>query len=634
MSGMKRGSRGGSRWLALSIAAAMSGCGGGPTAANTPQGKIDFAVSGLPAGAVPRLAVVGPDNGVHTVGAATELGGLPAGQYTVSALHVSYGTTDYTATVLPSIVTVSNDLAVTTVVTYAGQARPTVDFTIPSIRLLQSVQNAGDNVPMVANRAVFAQVYGVANQANSTLVKVRVHLYHNGALTDSLTLAGPSAVPSSVDPGSLTASWNFIIPANKVVAGLSLDAIIDPDDQFGEASEINNRFTVSAQPFAPTIVTVPAVQVTLVPVHQSSGSGTVTTATAASFTDLARPLYPISSLSTSVRAAFTTQAPVLQSNDDNGAWGQILSEINALRISDHSPATYYGVVHPGYNSGIAGLGYVGLPAAIGWDKGNGVGGVAAHELGHTFGRQHAPCGNPSGVDGSYPYTNASIGVWGYDQSTGQLKDPATTVDLMSYCSPVWISDYTYLGVLSHLTASSSVQSEELVPALLVWGRIVGDSLILEPAFQVNAPARLPTAPGPYRVTGTATDGSTAFDLSFTGDLVPDLPRVQRHFAFVIPLSQGRSAGLASIRLAGPSRRTVQVTSLATSVEAQVSRVGGDQVHVTWDARYPMAVVRDRSTGQIIAFGRGGSTTVTTTSDVRVDLSRGTNSEPALIRKRQ
>ncbi|MEO8031455.1 MAG: M66 family metalloprotease [Gemmatimonadota bacterium] len=629
MSGMKRGIG----WLVLAAAVAL-GCGGGSTAVTTPAGRIEFEVSGLPVGAVPRLAVVGPDHGVHTVGAATELNGLAPGQYTVSALHVSYGTDDYTGTVLPSVVTVSNDLAATTAVTYAGQTRPTVDFTIPSIRLFQSVQNAGDNVPMVANRAVFVQIYGVANQGNSTLVKVRVHLYHNGILTDSLTLAGPSAVPTSADPGSLTASWNFIIPAIKVTAGLSLDAVIDPDDQFGEASEINNRFTVSAQPFAPTIVTVPTVKVTLVPVHQSSGSGTVTTGTAGNYTDLARDLYPISTLTTSVRAAFTTQAPVLQSNDDNGAWGQILSEINALRVSDHSPATYYGVVHPGYNSGIAGLGYVGLPAAIGWDKGSGVGGVAAHELGHTFGRQHAPCGGPSGVDGSYPYANASIGVWGYDQSANQLKDPSTTVDLMSYCSPDWISDYTYLGVLSHLMASSSVHSDESVPALLVWGRIVGDSLILEPAFQVDAPARLPAATGPYRVTGTAVDGSTTFDLSFAGDLVPDLPRVQRHFAFVIPLSQARSAALASIRLAGPSRRAVQATSLVTTIEAEVSRVSSDQVQVRWDARYPMAVVRDRSTGQIIAFGRGGSTNVTTTTDVRVDLSRGTHSEPALIRKRK
>jgi hypothetical protein len=81
--------------------------------------------------------------------------------------------------------------------------------------------------------------------------------------------------------------------------------------------------------------------------------------------------------------------------------------------------------------------------------------IAAHELAHTLGRMHAPCSNvgqgPGGVDPAYPHDKAGIGGFGYDVIKRQLKDPARYKDFMSYCSPYWVSDYTYAGLFERIS---------------------------------------------------------------------------------------------------------------------------------------------------------------------------------------
>src|ERR1043165_5981950 len=76
-------------------------------------------------------------------------------------------------------------------------------------------------------------------------------------------------------------------------------------------------------------------------------------------------------------------------------------------------------------------------------------GTLAQELAHAMGRNHAPCGNPGFVDEGFPYGNAEIGVAGWDVVKKQIIDPdARRYDFMSYCGPVWTSDYTWSGIHS------------------------------------------------------------------------------------------------------------------------------------------------------------------------------------------
>jgi hypothetical protein len=69
----------------------------------------------------------------------------------------------------------------------------------------------------------------------------------------------------------------------------------------------------------------------------------------------------------------------------------------------------------------------------------------SHEMGHNLGRNHVAGCNAAGIDPNYPYKNTAVGVDGYSLSERTFKPAAMYKDLMGYCYPTWISDYTLDG---------------------------------------------------------------------------------------------------------------------------------------------------------------------------------------------
>jgi hypothetical protein len=275
---------------------------------------------------------------------------------------------------------------------------------------------------------------------------------------------------------------------------------------------------------------------------------------------------------------------------------------------------------------MAGLGFVGLPTAMGTDNPGDVKRVLAHELGHTWEQLHTPCAGPPNVDPGYPY-GTGIGVYGFDVAALDLKPPSTS-DIMGYCSGPWISDYIYKRVMNYrqaTTASAQVASAARQPALLVWGRIVNGQAVLEPAFRIVTRPRLPDRPGPYSVEGIANDGSSLFSLSFEAAEVADDPRGSRHFAFAVPLDQARADRLADLRLSGPggvaSAASLSVARLrkGAALDSIIVRRDADGVALTWNpSARPMIIVRDPDTGEVLSFARGGKGRVKTSKE-RLDL---------------
>ena len=114
------------------------------------------------------------------------------------------------------------------------------------------------------------------------------------------------------------------------------------------------------------------------------------------------------------------------------------------------------------------------------------------------------------------------------------------------------------------------------PGLLVWGRLDAGGPVLEPAFDVTAPATVPTEDGPFRVRGLDSDGRTLFSVSFQGDELPEEVGGGAQFAFVVPTSSFDRASLASMVLDGPWRKRGAISTSACPGRRGPGDLGGSE----------------------------------------------------------
>ena len=582
-------------------------------------GSLRVTVTGLPAGVGALVTVTGPGSFSEAVAATRTLNDLAPGEYTVRAASVSSGEATYSSTPSDRTVPVAAGATAQVTVTYASTGGPTLNLRVGGLNLTQSIQTFGNEVPLVAGRAAFLRVLAQASRPNTVTIPVQVRLYDGSRLVQTFTIPSPAdSVPTGRSDAELSTTWNLLVPGSFIRPGLGIAADVDPENAVVETDEADNAFPATGPRLPVQVRQAPTLAITLVPVRQSANGlqGDVTAANSGEYLDLARRMYPLPGYSVEVHEVYTTTTPdALQPGNENGAWNAILGEMEALRRAEESDRSYYGVVRIGYASGMAGLGFIGQPIAVGYDRPGDRARIIAHELGHTWGRLHAPCGNPPGPDLEYPHPGGTIGRIGYDVEAGAIK-LRSMPDIMGYCGNPWISDYTYEGVMDfRQAAAAGASSGRAQPALLVWGRIVDGRAVLEPAFHIVTRPALPSRSGPYALVGTAGDGSRVFDLSFEAIEVADDERGARHFAFAVPLDESAAARLATIRLTGPGIGMASVARSPASLRAapavppSVTRAGGG-VAVRWDAAaHPMVMVRDAGSGQVLSFARGGEVVV-------------------------
>jgi hypothetical protein len=514
---------------------------------------------------------------------------------------------------------------------------PSVNLRVERMYLTQSTQRMNGDVPLVQGRDGWLRVFVTASGRNDVGPEVRVQFYEAGSSSPTRTLSIPASAgstPTAVQEGNLGSSWNVRIPGSFIQPNTRVLVVADPTNAIAETNENDNTYPASGTPQQLTVRAVPPARIRFVSVIQgSSGPGNVSNANKDQLTDQLRRMFPLDAVQTDVRSSAYTASTELQSN--GGGWNQVLSEIEALRVIEDPDRTFYGVVKLGYAFGVVGNGFVGLPSAIGTDNPADARRVLAHELGHTWGRWHSPCGNPGGLDPSepYPYGSGQIGVYGLDVIAGRLRPPADP-DIMGYCSDPWISDYTYEKVLSFrqsgaLTTSAASASRQ--PSLLVWGHIANGQAVLEPAFQIVARPAVPARPGPYSLEAASNDGTRLFALSFDAAPAADGPEGTRHFAFVVPLDAARADRLWSVRLNGPGIQVAAVAPAAVGLQRatpdpMVQREG-NVARLMWNAAaHPMIMVRDPDTAEILSFARGGDARIwTAKSELDLVTSDGVRS---------
>ena len=627
-------------------------------------GALEVTVTGLPAQQNASVTVSGPGGYNAVLTATTTLLGLVPGTYAVLASNVAAGV-PYGPTQASQSVDVAASLtpARATVSYVEVNLPPPAEFnlTMEGMYITQAVQTLPSSVPLIADKPGLLRVFVKASAPNVLAPTVRLRIYLGSDLQETVTLLpNVPGVTTTITEGTLSSTWNYMMPSSRITPGLRLLAEVDPGNTIAESNEGDNVFPRDGTPYAPAVEITAPLNVTIVPVTQTTTgvTGNATSANLAEFLTFAQKVFPVKDYRVTLHEPVTTAWGPVQSNDADNYWFRILGEVNAVRVAEGSNDYYVGIVATPYTSGIAGMAFVPGRAALVWDRLPSAAPIMAHELGHSLGRMHAPCGGAANPDPAFPYALGTIGVIGYDVLTGALKSTGTA-DLMGYCGFGWISDYTYTGILSYRQSTANaaiaqrlspalagfgeqptesfVQSPAIRKSLVVWGSATSNRLLLEPAFSANTRPVLPSRSGPYRIEGLTAQGRVLFSYSFEGERSADASDpTMRHFTFAIPLDDSLLQSVARISLTSTTGlRVDRGTSASRSAAfgATVETPGTVRFQLD-DPDVPLAIVRDRSTQRILAFVRPGLQPIrvrTRAEEFEVQFSNGVQSTSRVVR---
>ena len=424
-----------------------------------------------------------------------------------------------------------------------------VTLDVVAVHLTQAVQTLGGDVPLIAGRPALLRAFVTGDRPSFFRPRPLATFYRDGEAVHQVRLDPPlDRIPVEVDEGRGDRSFNGTVPGWVLQPGVRLVVDLDPEGIVPAATGSELRFPAFGQ-LALDVRTVPPMALTVVPVlHSADQTAVLTwvdgmTATSPTIT-FVRSILPIGELEFTLHEPYRTSADL----ETGSGWFQLLREMSVLRLLEGERGYYYGALALPPETPFRGLGWIGRPPAIGDINLD----TFAHELGHSMGLRHAPCGGASNPDVNYPYEDGSIGAFGFETRAGNTRivDPSEYWDLMTYCDPSWISDYHFVRALNYRRARESLTlTDGPGEMLLLWGSAGEAELLLEPAFVIEAPPKLPEG-GPYRLEGFDGRGRSLFSLAFTP---VEVEFGGGQFAFAVPYESGwgGAGGLDRIRLSGP-----------------------------------------------------------------------------------
>lgn len=394
------------------------------------------------------------------------------------------------------------------------------NVSITKVALFQAVEanlfDAGATVPTASRavdviqgkRAVVRVHLDVASGFSARTLSARVYL-DNGDVQPEAFFEKKQVSADSVQ-GNLASTMNVTLPADKIQAGTKYYVELVECGGNATGTEGTTRIPATGTTNLEARKTG-TVTVAFLPIRFNNLLPDTSSTALAKYADEVMKQYGTTGVVTSVLPTYS------QSFTGTPNLSELLNSVVRAQRNADNPAGhvyYYGLVRSTDNFGTfcgggctTGVAYVATQspayrAGIGIGFADGVSaGTFAHELGHSHGRNHAPCGGAGGPDENFPYSGGGIGKWGFDIGAAQLKDPAQYKDLMGYCGPNWVSDYNYKAMSNEIATTNTVAGQRIVGEPQIWDTISVDST----GATWSVPQQMTELPTEHRVDAVVYD---------------------------------------------------------------------------------------------------------------------------------
>jgi hypothetical protein len=333
------------------------------------------------------------------------------------------------------------------------------------------------NAPVVAKRNGLVRVYVAAPSASYSPHEVTAELRLTMGEETLAVLKDTKTLSAASTDATLASTFNFDVPGENLPMGVSYSvALTDPALKTGASEGTDARFPKTGSQALGVKSSGDQLKVVVVPVKYNADSSGRTPAIDDAQIEVYRKtmfaMYPAAKVDVTVHAPMPWSGKISASGS---GFSQVLNAVLALRQKDKAPddVYYFGAFAPtasintycggGCVLGLSGVGDAPEDASVRASVGVGFAGAEAaitmaHELGHAHGRLHSPCGGAADAEPSFPYSGGGIGVWGYDLNKKALVNPSKGKDLMGYCQPEWVSDYTYKAFFERMAFVNNAQS--------------------------------------------------------------------------------------------------------------------------------------------------------------------------------
>jgi hypothetical protein len=515
----------------------------------------------------------------------------------------------------------------------------TVDFEAFGLEITQAVQDFDNSVILIQSKRTFARfhVRSLLNGEHGP-VKAQLEAWRGGLYLGAIPASNAGAnltIRQNPDRSQLTHSFYFDVPASWLSGSVMFKAQVDPDGKWAETTISNNSLTTIA-----SFENSPLMYLGLVDICYTIGNTTynVSNEERWELQDWLKAAYPIHTLK--VKWGYLTNCYIGHFDADGRMTTPNSGQVNNMLAWHHSRAVaegneepyarYYGMVDDGggFMRGAA----MGIPSTIAsgpvWPGNAWYGG---HELGHAYGQVHTQgitpppcgtCGTPAcngqcGCEGGavVHYSNGDISptreatrpdaLYGLNVTTNPPTIyPPDWKDVMTYCVPEWVSDYTYEGIHEQMLDESgtTAQSISLVVTsehLAVFGSIntASNEVILDAFYRVpNAWDIFGRVPGDYSIRLLDSGGITLANYSFTPRLTHEDPGPTCAATMEEPLALLAEyvpwvAGTARVAIYHGPQELVSRDVSANAPQVTLTHpndgvLDGNEITVTWSASDP------------------------------------------------